>query len=188
MTLITETYILHNKHRPSGRHVIRLLYWIALWTDAPFLLSHSPSLSFSNVLPGFVVWACFALKSITSVGNRELEWTECIPLLVYCKISACACVTLYLSRSDADFLSACLCLSLCRERYQSLDPVVSDETEPMWRDTDDQYLTCALCSLQGGAFRTFESPKNTHKKFWHHLQVKASVPLALENNPNALWF
>lgn len=82
--LITKTYTPHNKDRPSGQHSIRLLYWITLWNDALFSLSVSLSFPHSLLLmclARFVVWAWFALKSVTFMGIWKLEWTKCIQLL-----------------------------------------------------------------------------------------------------------
>lgn len=68
-------------------------------------------------LARFVVRACFALKSVSSVGIRELSWTKWILLLIYCKV-----LTVYFCNITLSILqkSCRLLVSLCLNLFQSV--------------------------------------------------------------------
>lgn len=88
----------------------------------PCSLSLSHLLSFPHsllliCLARFVVWACFALKSLTSVGIRKLDWTECIQLLIYCRISTVYCYSITLSILQKPCR---LLVSLCFNLFQTV--------------------------------------------------------------------
>lgn len=146
-------------------------------TELPFglmlrSLSYFPPLSASHMSCQFVVWACFALKSVTSVGIRKLDWTECSRQLVWlftfmplfwtcCRNHGHFSVSLWFNFSQS---------------YKSLGCSSGRKQGPvMWLDTDDKDLVCHLYLSLRNIIRKY-TEKRVVQQFCKYIKMSTNLP------------